>query len=108
MIGIGKWQGEIITPFGKGKGTVEICDNNGKYAFLFDLPEKYKNVKITYHEIKEIGSNTLLIKAQVLLFPNKIAQIKVSFEGDRMFGFIRLPIMGGYTVEIKNGQRVKT
>ena len=40
MIGIGKWEGEIITPFFGGKGQLEIKDDKGKYNFIFELPEK--------------------------------------------------------------------
>lgn len=106
MIGLGKWEGEIITPFFGGKGQVEIRDDNGKYQFLFDLPEKYKNMKITYHEITEIGTDTLFIKVSASAFPGKILQIRLTFEDERIYGFIRLPVMGGYTVQIKNGRKI--
>lgn len=106
MIGTGKWEGEIDTLFFKGKGQIEIREKDGKYDFVFDLPEKYKNTKFTYHEIREIGDNVLFVRAETSAFPGKIAEIRVTFEENKMYGFIRLPIMGGYTVQIKNGRKI--
>ena len=106
MIGIGKWEGEIRTPFFKGKGTVEIKEKDGKYIFLFDLPDKYKNAEIFYDEIKEIGTDTLFIVVRTSAFPGKKAQIKVTFNGDKMYGSIKVNILGGITVPIHNGRRV--
>ena len=107
MIGTGKWEGEIITPFFGGKGQLEIKDEGGKYKFIFDLPEKYKDMKIVYHEIREIGTDALFLKVSASAFPGKILQIRLTFEEERVYGFIRLPVMGGYTVQIKNGRRIK-
>lgn len=106
MIGIGKWEGEIITPFFGGKGQLEIKDDNGKYKFIFDLPEKYKNMKIFYREIREIEPDSLFVKAEADMFPGKVLQIRLTFESERVYGFIRLPVMGGYTVQIKNGRKI--
>ena len=106
MIGIGKWEGEIITPFFYGKGQLEIREKDGKYDFVFDLPDKYKNMKIYYREIREIGTDALFVRAEADMFPGKVLQIRLTFEDNRVYGFIRLPVMGGYTVQIKNGRRI--
>lgn len=107
IIGIGKWQGEIRTAFFSAKGVVEIRDNNGNYEFIFELPNKYKNTEIIYHEIKEISNDTLLIKAEASLFPKKTAVIKITFKGNKLFGVIYAPIMGGITLKIQNGKRIE-
>ncbi|MCM1364242.1 MAG: hypothetical protein NC122_09795 [Faecalibacterium sp.] len=106
MIGIGKWEASINTFMFKAKGTAEIKDNNGEYEILFDLPEKFNGAKIKYYDIREIGDDTLTGKGEISLFPGKVAEGTFTFNGDKMSGTVKLPIMGGMEIKIKDGHRV--
>lgn len=106
MIGIGKWEAEISTPMFKAKGVVEIVDNNGKYEFRYDLPERFKNAKIRYYDIREVGSDTLTGKGEISLLPGKVIEVTATFKGDKMNGFVKVPIMRGMKIQFKNGRRI--
>lgn len=106
MIGIGKWEATVSTMMFKYTGVVEIRDNNGEYEFIYDLPEKYKNVGIKYYDIEEVGNDTLRGKGEVSLLPGKVIEIEATFKGDKMTGIVKVPIMNGMTLKLKNGRRV--
>ena len=106
MIGIGKWEATAKTIFFKARGTAEIRDNNGKYEIIFDIPEKYRNAKFRCYDIKEINENTLSAKGETSLLPNKVVKGIFTFNGDRMSGFVDLPIMGGLRIMITDGRRI--
>ncbi|MCM1545089.1 MAG: hypothetical protein NC110_07320 [Ruminococcus sp.] len=106
MIGIGKWQASINTFMFKATGTAEIRDNNGEYEIIFDLPEKFSNAKIKYYDIKEIGTDTLTGKGEISLMPGKVAEGRFTFNGNKMTGTVKLPIMGGMEIKIKDGKKI--
>ena len=106
MIGIGKWEITINNMFIKATGVAEIIDNNGKYEIKVSLPDKYKNVRISYREISEVGSDTLAGKAEISLFPGKIFDGAFTFEVDRCHGYVTIPMFGGKRLDIKNGRKI--
>lgn len=106
MIGLGKWEITINNLFIKATGVAEIIDNNGQYEIKVSLPEKYKDVKITYHEIREAGTDTLSGKAEISLFPGKVFDGAFTFSGDRCHGYVTIPMLGGKKLEIKNGRKI--
>ena len=105
MVGIGKWSGKVSTMFFKVEAVVEIRDNNGEYEILFEPPEKFKSIKVSYHDVHAIG-NTLYGKGEVSAFPGKTIEVEATFDGDKMTGKIILPFLGNKTVEIKDGHRI--
>ena len=106
MIGIGKWKASVSTMMFSTSAVVEIKDNNGKYEFIYNVPEKYKNVKINILSIEEEGTDTLVVKAEASVLPGKIAEFHATFTGDTLTGYIKAPIMGGMKVKIRDGHRV--
>ncbi len=105
MIGIGTWKVKVNTLMLKAEGTVEIIDNNGQYDFKFTLPDKFKDLKIRYFDIREEG-NTLYGKGEASAFPGMILDVQATFEGDTMTGKVTLPFLGNMTVELKDGHRI--
>lgn len=106
MIGIGKWEITINNLFIKATGVAEIIDNNGQYEIRVQLPEKYKDIKISYREIREVGPDTLAGKAEISLFPGKVFDGAFTFEGESCHGYVTLPMLGGKKFEIKNGRKI--
>ncbi|MGN1418224.1 MAG: hypothetical protein ACI4W6_02735, partial [Acutalibacteraceae bacterium] len=84
-------------------GVIEIKDNNGQYEFIYDLPEKFKNVKVKYYDIEEVGTDTLRGKGEISAMPGKVITVQATFKGDTVTGFAKL---GGMTAKIKNGKRI--
>lgn len=106
MIGIGKWEASACAMMFNLSGVIEIRDNGGKYDFVYTVPDKFRNTQIKYHSIEEIGTDTLVVKAEASILPGKIIEIHATFSGDKLTGFIKVPVMGGMKVQIKNGHRV--
>ncbi len=105
MIGIGKWAGKVKALMMTFEGTVEVRNNNGQYAFHFELPERFKGVQIRTYDITEDG-NTLRGKAEVSLLPGKELQAEVTFLGDTMEGRLIVPFMGNKEFKIIDGHRI--
>ena len=106
MIGIGKWQTYVNTMVFKGDVTVVIADKDGEYDIDFQLPDKFKDMKIRCYDIVENG-NKLSGKGEISLLPGKVVEAEVAFEGDTMNGYIKLPFLAGRKIELKNGHRVE-
>lgn len=106
MIGIGKWQAEVSTMMIRAKGVVEVIDNNGKYDFRYELPDRFKGAKIKYYDIREIGTDTLTGKGEISLLPGKVIEVTATFKGEKMTGVIKVPVMGGLKIQIRNGRRI--
>lgn len=104
MIGIGKWEATVTTLFFSVTGVLEIKDNDGQYEFIYNLPEKFKNVKITYNSIEETSPDTLRVTGEASMMPGKKIVVEATFKGDTVTGFAK---MGGITARIKNGHRIK-
>ena len=106
MIGLGKWQTYVNTMVFKGDVTVVIADKDGEYDIDFQLPDKFKDMKIRCYDIVENG-NKLSGKGEISLLPGKVVEAEVAFEGDTMNGYIKLPFLAGRKIELKNGHRVE-
>lgn len=103
MIGIGKWEAVVSFMMIKISGAVEVRDNGGEYDFAFHLPEKYKDVKITYSKIQELPPDTLVVTGEASAFPGKPFTVTVTFKGDTVSGNIQC---AGFNAKIKNGKRI--
>lgn len=103
MIGIGKWQFDVNTMFFKGKITIEIMNNNGKYEFRADIPGVKDTTNYFITDIKEEG-NTLKIKGGSDLLPGKVIEIVGTFEGDTCNGHVVAPFFG--KIPITNGKKI--
>lgn len=101
MIGLGTWESEINTIFFKGTGRVTISDVNGNYDFKLEvvgmnLPE------INVFDVVESG-NTLTATAECDIFKGKKIPVTVTFDGDKVTGSIKAPMVG----KIKfNGKKI--
>ncbi len=104
MIGLGKWQATVNALLFKGTVGVTISDNNGEYVIDFELPDKFKDVKVKTYDIKEEG-NTLSGKGEITMLPGKELEAIVTFDGDTMTGVLNIPFMKK-SIELKNGHRV--
>ncbi len=102
MIGIGKWTGEIKTPFISGSAIVDIRDNNGEYDFSVTVPTMSTIPDFTVYDIKENG-NVLSGKADISFMGKTTVYVEVKILGDTFEGFIKTPFG---TLPIQNGRRV--
>lgn len=103
MIGLGKWEATISAMMIKVKGSVEVSEKDGKYDFKFNLPDKFKNVKITYKSIEEVGNNTLKITGEASALPGKPFVVTAIFTDTTVSGDIKC---AGLTAKIKNGKKI--
>ncbi len=92
MIGLGTWEAPINTMIFRGTGRVTISDVNGEYDFKFELVGE-QLPKITVKNIVEDG-NTLNAVGECDAFPGKEIPVTVTFDGDTMSGFCKLPFVG--------------
>lgn len=106
MIGIGKWEASANAMMFNLSGVIEIRDNGGKYEFIYDVPERFSGTKITIHSVAEEGTDTLVVKGEASIMPGKIVEIHATFIGDKLTGYIKVPVMGGMKVKIKGGHRI--
>lgn len=104
MIGLGKWQATVNALLFRGTVGVTISDNNGEYVIDFELPDKFKDVKVKTYDIKEEG-NTLSGKGEITMLPGKELEAVVTFDGDTMTGVLNIPFLKR-SIELKNGHRV--
>lgn len=105
MIGLGTWTGKVHTMFFSGSVTFTIGEKNGAYDFSMNLPEgATKLPEFSFREIKEEG-DSLLAVAEVSLLPGKTIDIKLTFTGDQMNGYLKIPFLG--KIDLKNFSRVQ-
>lgn len=106
MIGLGIWELSVNTIFFKGTGRAEIIDNGGEYDFRLTLPERFKEVKVSFRDITEKNGDTLCGKAEISLFPGKIFEGEFTFTESTANGFVKVPMFGGKKLELKNGRKI--
>lgn len=106
MIGLGKWTAKVSTLFFRGNINVEVKDNNGEYDIQFELPEKFKDVKLKYYDVKDDGKNTLSGKGEVSLLPGKRFELTAVFNGDKVEATLTLPFLGNKQIKTKGGHRI--
>lgn len=104
MIGLGTWVTSVNMMIFKGEITVVIADKNGEYDIDFQLPDKFKDVKIRTYDIVENG-NTLKGKGEITMLPGKTLEAEVTFDGDTFTGVLRIPFLKR-TIELKNGHKI--
>lgn len=96
MIGIGKWEGKVNTMFIKGSAVFDIADDNGEYKIDISLGsngENGTNLNISYSDIHSEG-NTLFLSGEISMLPGKTVSAELTFDGNSVSGFLRLPIAG--------------
>lgn len=103
MIGLGKWEATVSAMMIKVSGIVEVSEKDGKYDFKFNLPEKFKNVKITCKSVEEIGNDTLVATGEASAFPGKPFVVTAVFTDSTVSGSIKC---AGFTAKIKNGRKI--
>ncbi|MDR1629472.1 MAG: hypothetical protein LBS36_04570 [Oscillospiraceae bacterium] len=103
MIGIGKWAGRVDTIFFKGDVTIVIKDVDGQYDFDIELNANMDIPEFKFYDIVEEG-NTLSGKGEVSLLPGKVIDANLTFEGDTMQGFLKIPYVG--KIKIKDAKKV--
>ncbi|HOA34164.1 MAG: hypothetical protein GXY95_05085 [Clostridiales bacterium] len=103
MIGLGKWKARVDHMFFKGDVILEIKDNNGEYDFDIDLNADMELPDFRFYDIVEDG-NTLKGKGEVSLLPGKEIEAFLEFDGDKMSGYLKAPLVG--KIKIKDGVKV--
>ena len=103
MIGIGKWAYSIDTIYLKGDVVLDITQENGEYSFGIQIESDSDVPEFRFYDIVEEG-NTLTGKGEVSLLPGKTLGVSLTFEGDEMTGFLKVPFIG--KIKIKDGKRV--
>jgi len=103
MIGLGKWAGRVDTIFFKGDVAIIIEDNNGEYKFDIELDADFDIPDFKFYDIVEEG-DTLTGKGEVSLLPGKVIDASMTFEGDTMSGFLKIPYVG--KIKIKDAKKV--
>ena len=104
MIGLGKWGGRVDTIFFKGDVVIIISDKDGEYDFGIELDAANIDIPdFRFYDITEEG-NVLKGKGEVSLLPGKVIDAELTFEGDTMSGFLKIPYVG--KIKIKDGKKV--
>lgn len=94
MVGIGKWEGKVNTMLIKGSAVFDIREENGEYKVDISLGNQGVNdLNITYSDI-HAEDNTLFISGEISMLPGKAVSAELTFDGDTMSGFLRVPIAG--------------
>lgn len=104
MIGLGTWVTTVNMMVFKGDITIVISNKDGEYDIDFQLPDKFKDVKIKTYDIVENG-NTLSGKGEITMLPGKTLEAEVTFDGDTFTGVLRIPFLKR-TIELKNGHKI--
>ncbi len=103
MIGLGKWGGRVDTIFFKGDVVLIIADKDGQYDFDIELNADIDIPDFRFYDIVEEG-NTLKGKGEVSLLPGKVIDAELTFNGDTMDGFLKIPYVG--KIKIKDGKKI--
>ena len=105
MIGIGTWTGKVHTMFFSGDITFTIGEKDGSYDFSIHMPQGGSS-KLPEFQIKEVREevNSLLATAEVSLLPGKTVDIKLTFDGDKMNGSLKIPFIG--KIDLKNFTKI--
>lgn len=92
MIGLGTWEAEINTIFFKGTGRATISDLNGNYDFKLEI------IGLNVPDIKVCdvceNDNSLSALLECELFKGKQIPVTVTFDGDTVTGFAKVPMVG--------------
>ena len=102
MIGLGKWAISIDTMMFRGDAVLVIADKDGAYDFSVEV----KGLTVPEYEVVNVqeDGNTLTGAIKTVLLPGKEIPITLTFEGDILTGFAKVPLLG--KIKFKNGHKV--
>ena len=104
MIGLGKWVYKVSTVFISGEVVLGISDDNGEYKIeVLSIETESDIPEFRFYDIVEDG-NTLTGKGEVSMLPGSTLDLSITFEGDTMNGFLKVPYVG--KIKIKDAKRV--
>ena len=103
MIGLGNWSVSVDTMMFRGDALVTISDKGGNYDFAVRVSKLEKMPPFTVDSVTEDGNTLSLLVSTPLLNGKQIA-IEMTFEGDTLTGFAKIPLLG--KIRFKNGHRV--
>jgi len=104
MIGLGKWSYKVSTVFISGDVVLEVSDDNGAYKVeVLSIETESDIPEFRFYDIVEEG-NTLTGKGEVSMLPGSKLDLSMTFEGDTMNGFLKVPYVG--KVKIKDAKKV--
>ena len=92
MIGLGKWLCKLDTTLVDKKTTLTILDNDGQYELIAEI-EGFNTPDFEISNITEIGKS-LHLNVNTPLLPGKTIKVRISFDGDKLTGTARLPLIG--------------
>ncbi len=102
MIGLGTWSFDIDTMFFNGEAQIKIFDNNGAYGFEVKIPGE-DIPEIAVKDVVEDG-NTLTAVGNISLLKGKDVPISLTFEGDTVNGFLKVPYVG--KIKLTGGKKI--
>ncbi len=102
MIGLGTWKFHVDTMLFKGDAIIKIFNNGGEYDFELDV----KDVDIPDISVKDINEDgdTLTAVGSTSMLPGKDIPISLTFSGDTVTGFVKVPLIG--KIKLKEGTRI--
>ena len=104
MIGLGKWAYNVNTVFITGLVTIGISDDNGAYKVeVLGIETDADVPDFRFYDIVEEG-DTLKGKGEVSLLPGSSLEMSLTFDGDAMTGYLKVPYLG--KIKIKDGKRI--
>jgi len=104
MIGLGKWEYSVNTVYFTGTVVLGISDDGGKHKIeVLQVETEDDAPEFVFHDITEEG-NSLIGKGEISLLPGSMLDLSLTFEGDVMTGFLKVPYVG--KIKIKDGKKV--
>ena len=102
MIGLGKWSCSIDTMMFRGDAILTVADNGGAYEITAEVP----GMKMPEYAVSNIeeNENTLTAIVTTPLLSGKELPISLTFDGDTLTGFAKVPLLG--KIKLKNGKRL--
>lgn len=98
MIGEGTWSGVVRTVFYRGEVSFTLREQDGSLSVDLRLPSGVIVPKIEILSHTEQG-NSLLIRAETAVMPDKVIDIQLDFDGDTLNGVVKIPILGKLKIE---------
>lgn len=100
-IALGKWICHVDTFIFSGDIKLNVKNKNGEYDFELDMP----GFDMPNFEIISISETADSVAATIFVPAlKKEAEINVTFTGDTVNGYIKVPFMG--KIKIKNGKKI--
>jgi len=104
MIGLGKWAYKVNTVFYSGDVVLGVADDGGEYKIeVLQIESDSDAPEYRFYEVVEEG-NTLTAKGEVSLLPGKVLSLSLTFEGDTLNGFLKVPYVG--KIKINDAKKI--